>query len=161
MLKFKNTLVKNLRFPVIYFITLFTFLVAIEFIWFEYRVNYIYFVFCFLHMGMFFTIESQDKRLLTQVEKGRKEAEIANKAKTEFLSNISHEIRTPMNTILGFSQALLEEQKLTENTVKRDAVNIKEASSSLLELINNIKASLPEELKQAHWVNQERHKIIN
>ena len=138
MLKFKNTLVKNLRFPVIYFMTLFTFLVAIEFIWFEYRVNYIYFVFCFLHMGMFFTIESQDKRLLTQVEKGRKEAEIANKAKTEFLSNISHEIRTPMNTILGFSQALLEEQKLTEDTVKRDAINIKEASSSLLELINNI-----------------------
>ena len=43
-----------------------------------------------------------------------------------------------MNTILGFSQALLEEKKLTEDTVKRDAVNIKEASSSLLELINNI-----------------------
>lgn len=138
MLKFKNTLVKNLRFPVIYFVILFAFLVAIEFIWFDYRVNYIYFVFCFLHMGMFFTIESQDKRLLTQVENGRKEAEIANKAKTEFLSNISHEIRTPMNTILGFSQALLEEKNLTEDIVKRDAISIKEASSSLLELINNI-----------------------
>ena len=138
MLKFKNTLVKNLRFPVIYFVVLFAFLVAIEFIFFDYRVNYIYFVFCFLHMGMFFTIESQDKRLLTQVENGRKEAEIANKAKTEFLSNISHEIRTPMNTILGFSQALLEERKLTEDIVKRDAVNIREASANLLELINNI-----------------------
>ncbi len=138
MLKFKNTLVKNLRFPVIYFVVLFAFLVAIEFIFFDYRVNYIYFVFCFLHMGMFFTIESQDKRLLTQVENGRKEAEIANKAKTEFLSNISHEIRTPMNTILGFSQALLEENKLTEDIVKRDAVNIREASANLLELINNI-----------------------
>lgn len=138
MLKFKNTLVKNLRFPVIYFVVLFAFLVAIEFIFFDYRVNYIYFVFCFLHMGMFFTIESQDKRLLTQVENGRKKAEIANKAKTEFLSNISHEIRTPMNTILGFSQALLEENKLTEDIVKRDAVNIREASANLLELINNI-----------------------
>ncbi len=31
----------------------------------------------------------------------------------------------------------------------------------VLELINNIKASLPEELKQASWVNKERHKIIN
>ncbi len=138
MLQFKNTLVKNLRFPVIYFVILFAFLVAIEFIWFNYRVNYIYFVFCFLHMGMFFTIESQDKRLLVQVENGRKEAEIANKAKTEFLSNISHEIRTPMNTILGFSQALLEENNLTNEIVKRDAVNIKEASTNLLELINNI-----------------------
>ncbi len=138
MLQFKNTLVKNLRLPVIYFVVLFAFLVAIEFIWFNYRVNYIYFVFCFLHMGMFFTIESQDKRLLIQVENGRKEAEIANKAKTEFLSNISHEIRTPMNTILGFSQALLEEKSLTNEIVKRDAVNIKEASTNLLELINNI-----------------------
>ena len=31
----------------------------------------------------------------------------------------------------------------------------------VLELIGNIKASLPEELKQAHWVNQERHSTIN
>ena len=31
----------------------------------------------------------------------------------------------------------------------------------VLELINSIKASLPEELKQAHWVNKERHKVIN
>lgn len=138
LLRYKNTLVKNLRFPVIYFVILFTFLVSIEFIWFNYRVNYIYFLFCFLHMGMFFTIESQDKMLLTQVENGRKEAEIANKAKTEFLSNISHEIRTPMNTILGFSQTLLEENNLTEEIIKKDAINIKEASSTLLELINNI-----------------------
>ena len=31
----------------------------------------------------------------------------------------------------------------------------------VLELIGKIKSSLPDELKQAHWVNKERNKIIN
>ena len=43
-----------------------------------------------------------------------------------------------MNTVLGYSQALLEERKLTEEKVKTDAKDIKEASTNLLELINNI-----------------------
>jgi len=33
--------------------------------------------------------------------------------------------------------------------------------NEVLEIISSIKAALPEELKQAHWVNQERHTIIN
>ena len=43
-----------------------------------------------------------------------------------------------MNTILGFSQSLLEERNITEDMVKRDATDIKDASTNLLELINNI-----------------------
>ena len=51
---------------------------------------------------------------------------------------MSHEIRTPMNTIIGFSEALLNENNLTLDIVKKDMKNIKEASSSLLDLLNNI-----------------------
>lgn len=43
-----------------------------------------------------------------------------------------------MNTILGFSQALLEEKNLTQDLVKHDVKDIKQASGDLLELINNI-----------------------
>lgn len=41
-----------------------------------------------------------------QAEQLRREADLANSAKSEFLSRMSHELRTPLNAILGFGQIL-------------------------------------------------------
>ena len=136
--KYKKTNPKELNVPVVFFSIVFMFFAIIVFVFYYYRFNMIYLMYVYLLTAMFFTVESQDTKLLAQAEESRKEAEIANKAKSDFLASISHEIRTPMNTILGFSQALLEEKHLDEATVKRDVRDIKEASGDLLELINNI-----------------------
>ena len=101
-------------------------------------INDIPFFLSLFMIALYFTIESQDRLLLEELEKATEEANKANVAKTEFLSNMSHEIRTPMNTILGFSQSMLKEDKLDKRRIKQDTESIHEASIVLLDLINNI-----------------------
>ena len=63
-------------------------------------------------------------------------AEKASAAKSEFLAVMSHEIRTPMNAIIGMSD-LLSDAGLTGEQGEYIDI-LKNASQSLLELINNI-----------------------
>lgn len=39
----------------------------------------------------------------------KREAETANRAKSEFLSTMSHELRTPLNAVIGLTESLLED----------------------------------------------------
>ncbi|MEH2278878.1 MAG: chemotaxis protein CheB [Nostoc sp.] len=48
--------------------------------------------------------ELERSELLAQEQSARQQAQIANQAKDEFLSNLSHELRNPLNTILGWAQ---------------------------------------------------------
>ena len=90
----------------------------------------------FVTFVMYFTIENPDLAMITQLNIAREQADRANNAKSEFLSSMSHEIRTPLNAIVGFSQALAEEDlsPQAEDEVK----DIMMASETLLELVNGI-----------------------
>ena len=136
--RYRKTNPKELTIPAAYFGVTFIIFVLIQLIFFDYGINYIYTLIAYFMIGTFFTIESQDTKLLRDAEESRNEAEQASEAKSNFLASISHAIRTPMNTILGYSQSLLEERELTEEKVKSDTLEIKSASTNLLELINNI-----------------------
>lgn len=64
-------------------------------------------------------------------------AEKANLAKSLFLANMSHEIRTPMNAVLGYSQILLRDKNLKEDTLKAIRT-IDNSGKNLLKMINEI-----------------------
>jgi signal transduction histidine kinase len=66
-----------------------------------------------------------------------KEADAANRAKTDFLSTMSHDIRTPMNAIIGLTT--IAEKNLDDRDSVSDCLRkIGMAGSHLLTLINDI-----------------------
>ena len=64
-------------------------------------------------------------------------AEAANKAKTDFLSNMSHDIRTPMNGIIGMT-AIAAAHIDDKDRVQDSLQKITQASKHLLSLINEV-----------------------
>lgn len=65
-----------------------------------------------------------------------KNAEEANRAKSQFLANVSHEVRTPLNAVLGFTDMLID-TSLSETQLDF-AQTIRNSSEALLVLINDI-----------------------
>ncbi|GHU67814.1 hypothetical protein AGMMS49983_19540 [Clostridia bacterium] len=74
--------------------------------------------------------------MMQRLKESAEEAQIANRAKSEFLSNMSHEIRTPMNAIIGMTSIGLSAQ----DTERKDYAfgKIGDASNHLLGVINDV-----------------------
>jgi PAS domain S-box-containing protein len=83
-------------------------------------------------------IDISDRKAAEAALKAAMEAaEVANRAKSQFLSHMSHELRTPLNAILGFTQLLLRGEEFTA-TQQNYLETINRSGEHLLSLINNV-----------------------
>ncbi len=81
--------------------------------------------------------EMERSQLLSQEQAARQQAEAANRAKDEFLSNLSHELRNPLTTILGWAQTLRRRQ-FDEAALHRALETIDHSAQAQLQLIEDI-----------------------
>ncbi len=87
-------------------------------------------------MGVLQEVTEGLKQAKEEAEAAKENAEVANRAKSEFLSRMSHELRTPLNAILGFGQILNKEAL---SPLSKESIGyILKGGRHLLDLINEV-----------------------
>ena len=84
-------------------------------------------------------VDVTERRRVAELEVARKTAELANQAKSEFLSQMSHELRTPLNAVLGYAQLLESDPAQPPSASQLQRVqHIQRAGWHLVRLIDDV-----------------------
>lgn len=83
---------------------------------------------------------AQRKKIEFDLREAKEQAEMANRAKSEFLAMMSHELRTPLNAVIGFAEMMSNEVfgALGHPRYGQYSVHIRDSAGHLLSLINDI-----------------------
>ena len=85
------------------------------------------------------SIALNNAKLFKEIIEARREAEIANRAKTSFLSVVSHELKTPLNAILNFAEFIGDGIYGDVNEEQEEALQyIVNGGEHLLALLNDV-----------------------
>ncbi|MEG4807085.1 PAS domain S-box protein [Microcoleus sp. F8-D3] len=102
---------------------------------------------------------ARTQRQSMELIKSKENAEVANRAKSQFLASMSHELRTPLNAILGFSQVMARNSSITEEQKEYIEI-INRSGEHLLELINDVLSMSKIEAGQI-TINPSRFNLYN
>lgn len=80
---------------------------------------------------------SEARRIQRELEAAKNSAEMASRAKSDFLANISHEIRTPMSAIMGYAE-LLDGAALTDPEKREWVRQLRINAEFLLGLVGDV-----------------------
>ena len=80
---------------------------------------------------------AEREELLKNEKSARREAEIANRLRDEFMATVSHELKTPLNSILGWAR-MLKDGDLDANQVERALGTIIKNSETQNRLIEDL-----------------------
>ncbi|MCW5730194.1 MAG: HAMP domain-containing histidine kinase [Alphaproteobacteria bacterium] len=78
--------------------------------------------------------------LRLELASAKEEAQVASRAKSEFISSISHELRTPLNAVIGFSEIMMQQMfgPIGNAQYLDYTKDIHRSGSHLLAIINDI-----------------------
>ena len=84
-------------------------------------------------------LEYKVKERTWELEKAKEEAELANRAKTDFLNNISHELRTPLHHIINFANfGFKKTGSIPDNETRNFFNTIRQSGSELADMLNEL-----------------------
>lgn len=103
-------------------------------------------------LGRRLSVAIDNAQLYESEQNARKQADLANQAKDDFLANVSHELRSPLNAILGWTRILRtgcvsqEKQQHALDVIERNALTQVQLIEDLLDVSRIVNGKLQLEL---------------